>query len=366
VSKDLGLSPATTGILLSVFFWSYALSQMPSGWLVDRFGVGRVYAIGFVIWVVAAALSGLASSFGVLVLLRLGIGLGQGVVFPGSSRAVANWFSAKERGGATAAFQSGMRVGQAAITTLGAATIAIYGWRSFFVVIALAGVVWLAPWIVFHLRNERAPRAPEVAVTRVSAADFLRLLRDRRMFGVFATFFALDYVWLLNTTWVPGYFLSQRHFSADEMTLYVSVPVILMSLTGILGGIASDAVVRGGRSEVTVRKWFILGGMLVGCVIAPVGAVESGHVAGLLAGACVLGLSVASTNIWALTQVIAGREKTGLAAGAQNFAGTIAGIIAPIVTGFLAQLTGSFVIAFLIAGLLLLSGVVAGWVLITE
>lgn len=366
VSRDLGLNPGATGILLSVFFWSYSLSQMPAGWLADRFGVGRVYAVGFVVWAAAAAFSGLAPSFAVLVLLRLAMGLGQGIVFPGSARSVANWFAATERGGATGAFLAGMRVGQAAITTLGAAMIATYGWRYFFIVIAIAGVVWLVPWIVFHWRNERAPRAPEVAVTRVSTADSLRLLRDRRMLGVFATFFAVDYVWLLNATWVPGYFLSRRNFSADEMTLYVSVPIILMSVTGMLAGIASDAVVRRGRSEVTVRKSFIMGGMLVGCVIGPVGAVESGHLAGLLAGVCVMGLSVASTNIWALTQVIAGREKTGLASGAQNFVGTFAGVIAPIVTGFLAQLTGSFAVAFLIAGVLLFLGIVAGWVLIRE
>jgi MFS family permease len=366
VSQDLGLNPGATGVLLSVFFWSYSLAQIPSGWLADRFGVGRVYATGFVIWASAATLTGLAPSFAVLVLLRLVMGAGQGIVFPASQRSVANWFSPKERGGATAAFLSGMRVGQAAITTLGAATIAIYGWRFLFIVTGLAGVVWLVPWIIFHWRNERVPLSSEVAVTRLSTADSLRLLRDRRMWGIFATFFALDYVWLLNATWVPGYFLAQRKFSADEITLYISIPLILMSVTGVLAGIGSDAVVRMGYSEVVVRKWFILVGMSIGCVIGPVGAVHSGHIAGLLAAGSILGLSIASTNIWALTQVIAGREKTGLASGAQNFVGTFAGIIAPIVTGFLAQMTGSFVIAFLIAALLLVLGAIAGWVMIRE
>jgi MFS family permease len=366
VSQDLGLNPGVTGVLLSVFFWSYSLAQIPSGWLADRFGVGRVYATGFVIWASAAALTGLAPSFAVLVLLRLVMGAGQGVVFPGSGRSVANWFSPKERGGATAAFLSGMRVGQAVITTLGAATIAIYGWRFLFIVTGLAGAVWLVPWIIFHWRNERVPLSPDVAVTRLSTADSLRLLRDRRIWGIFATFFAMDYVWLLNATWLPGYFLSQRNFSADEMTLFVSVPLILVAVTGVLAGIGSDAIVRLGYSEVTVRKWFILVGLSIGCVIGPVGAVHSGHIAGLLAAASILGLSVASPNIWALTQVIAGRERTGLASGAQNFIGTGAGIIAPIVTGFLAQMTGSFVIAFLIAALLLILGVIAGSALIRE
>lgn len=364
VSQDLGLNPGATGVLLSVFFWSYSVAQIPSGWLTDRFGVGRVYATGFVVWASAAALTGLAPSFAVLVLLRLVMGAGQGVVFPGSGRSVANWFSPKERGGATATFLSGMRLGQAAITTLGAATIAIYGWRFLFIVTGLGGAVWLVPWIIFHWRNERAPLSPDVAVTRLSTAESLRLLRDRRMWGVFATFFAMDYVWFLNATWVPGYFLSQRNFSANEMTLYVSVPIILMSVAGLLAGIGSDAVVRMGYNEVVVRKWFILAGLSIGCVIGPVGVVHSGHLAGILAGTSVLGLGVASTNIWTLTQVIAGREKTGVASGAQNFVGTIAGIIAPIVTGFLAQMTGTFVIAFLIAALLLVLGVIAGSVLI--
>jgi len=366
VSKDLGLNPGATGVLLSVFFWSYSIAQIPAGWLADRFGVGRVYAAGFMIWAAAAAFTGLAPSFAVLVLLRLTMGLGQGIVFPASVRSVANWFSAKERGGATAAFLSGMRVGQAAITSFGAATIAIYGWRFFFIATGLAGVVWLVPWLIFHWRNERVPLSADVAVTRVGTADSLRLLRDRRMLGVFATFFAVDYVWLLNATWVPGYFLAQRNFSPDEMTMYLSVPLIIMLVSGILAGIGSDAIVRRGRSEVAVRKWFVVVGMAIGCVIGPVGAVHSGHVAGLLVAVSIQGLGVASTNIWSLTQVIAGRERTGLASGAQNFVGTLGGIIAPIVTGFLAQSTGSFSIAFLIAALLLALGGVAGWVLIRE
>jgi ACS family D-galactonate transporter-like MFS transporter len=366
VSKDLGLNPGATGVLLSVFFWSYSIAQMPAGWLADRFGVGRVYATGFMIWAVAAVLTGLAPSFAVLVLLRLVMGLGQGIVFPGSARAIANWFSAKERGGATATFLSGMRVGQAAITSFGAATIAIYGWRFFFIVTGLAGVVWLVPWLVFHWQNERVPLSAEVAVTRVGTVDSLRLLRDRRMLGVFATFFAVDYVWLLNATWVPGYFLTQRNFSPDEMTMYLSVPLIFMLVSGILAGIASDAIVRTGRNEVAVRKWFVIVGMGIGCVIGAVGAVQNGHVAGLCVAVSIQGLGIASTNLWSLTQAIAGRNRTGFASGAQNFVGTSGGIIAPIVTGYIAQSTGSFLIAFLVAAVLLVFGGVAGWVLLRE
>jgi len=366
VAADFGLTPAMTGVLLSAFFWTYALAQLPSGWLVDRFGVGRAYAAGFLVWAAAAATTGLVGSFAALVLLRIVMGGAQGVVFPAGGRAIANWFSGKERGGATGTFLAGVRIGQATITAVGAGLIATYGWRWFFPLTAVAGLVWLVPWIVFHWRYEREPIAPEVAVAAAPVRESLRVLRDVRMSGIFVTFFAVDYVWLLCATWLPGYFLAQRGFSPSEMVYYVSLPLLVAVLPAIAAGIAGDALVRRGWSEIAARKLFVVGGMVGGCVIGGVGLAADGHVSSLFAALSIWSMVVATTNIWALTQVIASRERMGLACGAQNFIGNVGGVIAPIVTGVIAQWTGSFAPAFLLAGALLLVGAIGGHVLIRD
>ena len=147
--KDLGLNPAVMGILLSAFFWSYSLAQVPAGWLLDRYGLGRVYAIGFFTWTVAVALTGLTSSIAMLIAMRMLLGLGQGVPFPASARAVSNWFEGKERGGVIGVYLSGNRLGQAAIAAAGPIAIALYGWRAFFIISGVAGLVWLVAWLAF-------------------------------------------------------------------------------------------------------------------------------------------------------------------------------------------------------------------------
>src|SRR6185503_17008712 len=102
--KELQISKTDMGFLLSAFFLLYSFMQMPAGWLVDRFGVKRSYAYGFVIWSIATACTGFAGGFVTLVILQVILGVGQAVSFPASARAVANWFQNKERGTVTASY----------------------------------------------------------------------------------------------------------------------------------------------------------------------------------------------------------------------------------------------------------------------
>ena len=365
IIKDARLSPAAMGVLLSAFFWSYALAQVPAGWLADRYGVGRAYAAGFVVWAAAVMLTGLASTLTTLILLRLMMGAGQGVAFPASSRAVANWFPAAERGLATGTYLSGNRLGQAAITAMGGVFIAAYGWRSLFFWTGLAGVLWFVPWIWFHRRYAR-PSAARVApeTVRASAAGFSALVRDRRVAGVFLGFFAYDYAWYLLITWMPGYLMLERKFTAQEMALYGSLPYLVTSVVAVATGIASDAVVRRGFGDIAVRKWFITVGMLLAALIVPAGMVDDRHLSVLLLGISVLGMGITAPNAWVLTQAVCGRERAGVAAGIQNLGGNLGGVLAPALTGLVAQLTGSFAIAFAIAGAILAAGIASYWLLI--
>jgi ACS family D-galactonate transporter-like MFS transporter len=127
--QELNLSPTVMGILLSAFFWSYSLMQIPAGWIVDRFGVKRAYAFGFVIWSVATALTGFANGLIALASLRMLLGIGQSVAFPASARAVANWFQNKERGTVTGGYLAGVRYGQALIGVVGAYFLASSSWK---------------------------------------------------------------------------------------------------------------------------------------------------------------------------------------------------------------------------------------------
>src|SRR5215468_7658453 len=144
MSDDLGFNPATTGVLLSSFFWAYAFLQMPTGWLADRFGVRRTYAISFIFWSLMSVLTGLANGLAALILLRVLLGVGQAVAFPASSRAVANWFQESERGLVTGLYLAGVRYGTALVLVFGGGLLFYYNWRGFFFVVGAVSLVWVA------------------------------------------------------------------------------------------------------------------------------------------------------------------------------------------------------------------------------
>ncbi len=360
--KDLHLNAAVMGLLLSAFSWTYLAAQIPAGWLVDRWGFARVYAVGFTIWAVATALMGFtASTLGILA-ARLLAGFGQGAIFPASNRAVATWFKASERGAVTGVYIAGNRLGQAAIVAIGPLAIRTFGWRYFFLAAGVAGLVWLIPWLLLTPKWE--PELPSVE-TRQGSAGSLRLLANRNMAGIFFGFFAYDYAWFLFITWMPGYLMLERKFGPREMAIYSAVPLVIVSVVILLAGILGDYLVRKGMDEVVARKGLISIGLAVACLIVPAALVQDNYTSALLLGLSLAGLGVAAPNTWALTQAVCPKEFVATASGMQNLGGNIGGALAPAVTGLIVHQTGSFVSGFLLTGAILVVGIVCYWVLIS-
>ena len=359
--KELQISKTDMGFLLSAFFVLYSFMQMPAGWIVDRFGVKRAYAYGFVIWSIASACTGFAGGFVTLVILQLILGVGQSVAFPASARAVANWFQNKERGTVTASYLTGVRIGQALAGALGAYFLARYSWKVFFLVIGLVPILWLLPWYKFVSKWEDQPTETNASelpaqAKKTSFLEGLALLKNRTVFGIFLGFFAYDYVWFVYTRWLAGYLRLERNFSAAEMGVWTSVPFLVMSVVIILSGFLSDYLIRRGNSEITVRKTFIVIGLLLCMLIVPAGMVEDRMSSVWLLAISLCGLGVASPNTWTLTQAVCSKSLVGTVSGIQNFGGNVGGILAPLVTGYIADKTGSFGLAFVICGTLLVIG----------
>jgi MFS transporter, ACS family, D-galactonate transporter len=370
MSLDLQLSEASIGILLSAFFWVYSFTQMPAGWLVDRFGVKRAYSLGFIFWSLASALTSLAQGLATLIGLRVALGAGQAILFPATARATANWFRQRERGTVTAIYLTGVRIGQALITYVGAYFLARYDWKLFFVVIGLVPLVWLLPWTKFLGKWETtAVSADGIQPTPRSNASFfesLRLLKHRSVLGIFIGFFAYDYAWYVYITWLPRYLRKDRGFTVEEMGLYGSLPFLAMSVFIVLSGVLSDWLVRHGREERRIRKIFIVTGLAIGCLIVPAGMVEDKMTAVWLLAISLCGLGLASPNTWTLTQAVCEKKIVGTVTGIQNFGGNLGGILAPALTGFIAQATGSFTLAFGLIGVILVVGILAYWFLISD
>jgi ACS family glucarate transporter-like MFS transporter len=363
--KDLGLSAAAMGVLLSAFFWCYAFMQVPAGWMVDRLGVRWAYAWGFVIWSAASALTGFARSMLELIIARVVLGVGQATSFPASARAVSNWFQDRERGSVTAGYLTGVRLGQALVTAIGAVFLASYGYKLFFLTVGLIPMVWLIPWLQFLRKWEsarpgatasenRAPRTP-----RFSVLANLGLFRQASVLGIFLGFFAYDYTWYLYVNWLPSYLMIERKFNAAEMGLYSSIPYLAMSATILLSGFFSDLMVRRGHAEIKVRKLLIVIGLTIACLIVPAGLVRDKMSAVWLLTISIAGLGIAGPNTWTLTQSVCARNIVGTVSGIQNFGGNLGGILAPMLTGAIASATHSFALALSLTGGILVVGILS-------
>jgi MFS transporter, ACS family, D-galactonate transporter len=263
-----------------------------------------------------------------------------------------------------------VRIGQAIVGAIGAVMIARFGYRGFFLIISLLPLLWLIPWMAFwgRIRDSALHSASTAAQTRAafSFGDAVMLLKHRTVLGIFLGYFAYDYVWFVYVTWLPSYLVLGRKFTTAEMGFYSSVPYLIMMVVILISGALSDYIVRRGSSERVVRKWFIAIGMFVACLIVPAGIVEDRVTSVWLLTAALMGIGIASPNTWTLTQVVCARPIVGSVSGIQNFGGNLGGIVAPALTGFAVQWTGSFVIPFLVCGVVLVAGVLCYWLLVSE
>lgn len=370
MSDDLHLTEAGIGILLSAFSWIYSFMQVPAGWLVDRFGVRRAYSLGFVFWSLTSALTGMANGFATLTGLRVALGAGQAISFPATSRAVANWFQERERGTVTAIYLTGVRFGTALINLVGAYFLARYSWKLFFVITGLVPLVWLLPWWKFLGKWETVPASTagmqSAAAGTASFLESLRLLKRRTVLGIFLGFFAYDYAWFVFITWLPRYLKKERGFSESEMGVFSAIPFLMMSITIVLSGILSDGLVRRGYEEKNVRKCFIILGLAVGCFIVPAVLVADKMTAVWLLTVSLSGLGIASPNTWTLTQAVCEKKIVGTVSGIQNFGGNLGGILAPALIGFIAHATDSFALALGLTGAVLVVGMLAYWLLVSD
>jgi ACS family D-galactonate transporter-like MFS transporter len=367
ISKDLNLSKAEMGVLLSSFFWVYAFMQVPAGWIVDRFGVRRAYSLGFIFWSLASTFTGFGAGVASLLGLRVATGAGQAITFPASSRACANWFPDRERGTVTGVYLTGVRLGAALVSWIGAYFLSRYSWKLFFVFIGLLPLIWLLPWNRFLGRWEKQTTDTRSSLTsQTSFLESLMLLRHRSVLGIFLGFFAYDYAWYVFLTWLPSYLKDERKFTTSEMGIYSATPLVAMSLIIVIAGALSDWLVKRGRNERVVRRAFIIVGLTIGCLIVPAGMVADKMTAVWLLTISLCGLGLASPNTWSWTAAVCRKKIVGTVAGIQNFGGNLGGIIAPALTGFIAHKTSSFALALGLTGAVLVVGILAYWLLIGD
>jgi len=356
IKHEIHISDFQLGALLSAFFWTYALMQIPAGWLVDRFDVKWVFAAGFFVWSASTAVTGLLHGFAALLIIRVILGLGESVAFPSYGKILGSHFKESRRGFANSMIMVGLALGPALGMWVGGRAVGHFGWRPFFLMLGLAGLLWLPLWSASMPRRTGDPSRPHG-----HTAGVLDILRQRSAWGTCIGQSSINYYLYFLVTWLPSYLQRGRHFSLHEVANLGGLLFLASAISSAVTGKLSDRWIQAGASATLVRKGLMffghtgIGILLVLTVMAP-GRLLT---AALALTGTFLGISVC--NSWAISQMLAGPRMVGRWIGVQNFAGNLAGAVAPALTGFLLGRTGSYYWPFLITGVVAWIGGLSWW-----
>ena len=370
--EAFGISTVTFGFLLSAYSWTYGVFQLPSGLILDRFGVKLVGRIGTLIWSVASFAAAISTGLAGFLGARLLLGVGEAPTFPGNAKAVGYWFPAEERSLATAIFDSAAKLSSAIGVPLLGILLLRFGWRWSFAATGFLSLLYFFLFYVFY-RNPSEDRAlsaeernfisqhgaqPEDRAKAAKGAPFGYLLRQRKVWGLVLGFASYNYTFYLLLTWMPSYLSSAHHVDLLHSALYTSVPWLFATFTDILmGGWLVDKLIQQGRDASLVRQAILIGGTTLGLGMLGAAYAQNAITALVWISVAIGGLSAAAPVAWSLPSLIAPRESVGTVGGIMNFGSQLSAISAPIATGYIASITHSFFWAFGAAAAFLVAGI---------
>jgi ACS family D-galactonate transporter-like MFS transporter len=370
IEKELGLDPAAKGLLLSVFFWTYAVFQLPSGWLVDRLGPRVMFAAAAIWWSVFTSATALARGLGSLVGLRMALGIGEAPMMAANAKTVSEWFPRRERAFASSIFDTGSEFGAALSLPIITALIAGFGWRASFVITGFVGLVWALAWYWFYRHPSKhsmaSPAEVEYIRTGGQAAEAERdepqapkpavpwrqLLRHSTIWGMVLAYVCRAFVIYFFITWYPSYLVDARGMTLLEMGVLGTIPGIVAIAADWGGGLYSDYLVRRGTRLSLARKIPLVCGMLGASVIGFAGLTDSTAVALTLLTIAYASVAFATGAVWSLPADVAPSPGNVASIGSlQNFGSQVGGITSPIVVGVLLSLSGgSYVLPMIAIG----------------
>ncbi|MFE4369731.1 MFS transporter [Streptomyces sp. NPDC056835] len=381
ILAEYHFSPAVWGLILSAFFWTYSPFALLGGFMVDRIGVRRAYTACMLAWSLTIPLTAGAWNAATFIAVRMLFGMGEGPQAPISAKLTADWFPKRQTSTMLNLAQAGTTVGPIIATPFVVWICATLGWRPAFLMLSSLGVIWCAVW--WFTARDRPADHPGVdaaehayitadhtpdhtpATNRsrtagsTSHAEFWNLVRQRHVIALAIAFFAYSWVLFMFLTWYPQYLVDARGMDKSDLAGTATIPWVAATAGLVLGGLTADRLIKKSASLITPRKWMIVVSLvMVAACFGPSPAVRSPTV-GLLLVCVAIFFLFASYHYQALIIATVPPEYTGRLAGVVQMCSTLAGILAPIVTGAIVETTGSYTSAFILGAALALAGAVA-------
>ena len=358
LQNEIGWNEVQYGYIVAAFTGAYAIGLLFVGRFIDSVGTRIGYAVSMVVWSIAAAGHALVASVFGFGVARAALGLGESGNFPAAIKATAEWFPKKERAFATGLFNSGANAG-AVIAPLVVPWITLtWGWREAFLFTGLIGVIWLVFWLWLYEIPERHRRVTQAEKDYIRSdpelnapekVPWIALLRHRQVWAFVAAKFLTDPIWWFYLYWLPK-FLNQR-FGLD--LAHLGLPLIIIytmtSVGSIGGGWLSGALIRRGWSVDRARKSVMLASALCIIPIVVASTVPEWWAVALI-GLATAAHQAWSANLFTTVSDMFPRKAIGSVVGLGGTAGSIGGMLIATAIGFILQLTGNYLIVFVVAG----------------
>lgn len=365
--REMNLNAARMSYLLFAFGWAYALGQLPSGGLLDRFGSKRVYGIAIIGWSMCAFLTAFAgyfaasAAFTAIFILRVLSGFFQSPVFPGNGRIVAAWFPTTERGRASAIFNASSYFALPVFAPIFGWLIHGLGWRSCFWFLGALGCVLALVWFTNIYGVKDHPRispaeielierggglvntdsASSVRRNTLTWATVKMLLSYRMLVGVYIGQYCIATLTWFFLTWFPLYLSQARHMSVINVGLAAAIPGLCGGFGGILGGVLSDRILRRGHSLTFSRKLPIMAGMALSMTIIACNYASSQSLMLFIMSLSFFGKGIGALG-WTVISDTSPRGMVGMNGALFNLCGNLAGITTPLIIGQIVQRTHSY------------------------
>ena len=356
-----GISDFAFGLLLGAYNWTYALCQLPSGVLLDKFGVRRVGLVSTFLWSLASFGAAATPGIGGFFAARFLLGVGEAPSFPASAKAVGYWFPPRERSFATGWFDGAAKFASAiGVPIIGLLLLRI-GWRLSF---AATGVLSLLYFFLFKwIYRDPVRKWSDEGITATTRRLGRRvplgyLLTRRKVIGLSIGFGSYNYVFYLLLTWLPVYLARNLHIDLARSFLYTGIPWLFATVTDLfVGGWLVDALVHRGWHASAVRRTVLIVGTTLGLGILGAAGAHTALRAVFWISVSIGGLSAASPVGWSIPSLIAPGDSVGSVGGIMNFSNQLSGIAAPAVTGYLVGVRHNFKAAFVVAAVYLVIGI---------
>jgi sugar phosphate permease len=373
ISKEFGFDNITMGYIFSAFAWSYALFQVPGGWLSDRFGARGVLSTLVAYWSAMTAATGLAFSATSFIAVRFLFGVGEAGAFPGATRAMQLWYPRSERGFVQGITHSASRAGAALAPPFVLLIMLNLNWRWAFVICGAIGVLWSIWWSLSYrnlpedhgmvnraelesirgLDANGAINPPQIQ--KQTQVPWAKLLRSANMWAIMCAYFTYVYCLWIFLTWLTKYLIDVRHFTLLQGGLLASLPLWAGVIGDTVGGLATDSLLRRTGSAKIARRTVAITGLL-GCAIfiTPAALTDNPYTAVACLTTAMFFLECTIGPSWAVPMDTGGKY-SGTVSGMMNMAGNTGAAISPIVFGYLAQ-GGNWEAPFIVAAALLVVG----------